>query len=764
MTAKHLRGGSPAFSLTPSRSLSGADESLSPGTVPGGSRRVIDSQVLMTLCFAIAATATVVAVVLGSSPDMSGPLGPASPVVLSLLGIGFASILALAGLLGWRLLRLVTARSTDAGARLHLRFVTQFAIAAVAPAVIVALFFGLLVTRGVESWFSARVQTVVENSATVARSYIQEQKDYISRHVNLMAETLNQAAPSLADSPIAYGRFLRDLTGEGGFSAAYVLDREGRVLARADMPSQAAPLLIPPRASFIAADEGDVSAAPFESTDLFRALYRLRGYPDAYLYVVRPLDHGIFRHLRETESSLQAYRLAKHRRVLIQGAFALSYLETVLLVLEGAIWLGMATADRIAAPVARLVQAAGRVASGDLTARVDTRGDPAEIAVLSRAFNRMTFDLREQQTALRAAHIDAEMRRLFMEAVLLGVSAGVIGLDPAGRISVTNRQALRLLDITNEAARGRTLAEAAAELEAVAGEAGRRGGEAEADIEVTRRGETRLLRVRASHGAEGVVLTFDDMTRLVSAQRDAAWRDVARRVAHEIKNPLTPIQLSAERLRRKYRGDIAVDIEIFDRCIDTIIRQVGDIGRMVDEFSAFARMPEPRFSPCDVAELIRQAVFAQRVANPAVTIDVTEPMVPTTLVCDGRIVGQALTNVLKNAGEAIASRTDGEPPFKGRIRVALVSSAENVDIEIEDNGVGFPKKFRERLTEPYVTTREKGTGLGLAIVKRILEEHGGRLILSDALADTGARVVLSFPAPRSEVATGSIAGVRKVQA
>ena len=631
------------------------------------------------------------------------------------------------------------------------------------PAVIVALFFGLLVTRGVESWFSARVQSVVENSATVAKSYIQEQQDYISRHVNVMAQTLNQAAPSLADSPIAYGRFLRDITAEGGFSAAYVLDREGRVLARADTPSAAAPLLIPPAASFAAADEGDVSAAPFESADLFRALYRLRGYPDAYLYVVRPLDPGIFRHLRETESSLAAYRLAKHRRVLIQGAFALSYLETVLLVLEGAIWLGMTTADRIAAPVARLVQAAGRVASGDLTARVDTRGDPAEIAVLSRAFNRMTSDLREQQTALRAAHVDAELRRLFMEAVLLGVSAGVIGLDPQGRISVTNRQALSLLALTDEESRGRTLGESAVELEAIAREATSRGGEAEADIEVTRRGETRLLRVRASHGAEGVVLTFDDMTRLVSAQRNAAWRDVARRIAHEIKNPLTPIQLSAERLRRKYRGDIAKDIEVFDRCIDTIIRQVGDIGHMVDEFSSFARMPEPKFSPCDAAELVRQAVFAQRVADPAVAIEIAEPMSPTMLLCDGRIVGQALTNVLKNAGEGIGARGTGAST-RGRIRVALVSSPEKVDIEIEDNGVGFPKKFRERLTEPYVTTREKGTGLGLAIVKRILEEHGGRLILSDALAETGARVVLSFPAPRPASEEGSDVVGRKVQA
>ncbi|MBV8684939.1 MAG: PAS domain-containing sensor histidine kinase [Caulobacteraceae bacterium] len=693
--------------------------------------------------FALTTIVALVAVVLGSWPDVSGPLGPASPGVLTLLGCEAVLLVGMGALIAWRLLRLVLAQAGDAGARLHLRFVTLFAIAAVAPAVIIALFFGVLVTRGVESWFSARVQNVVENSATVARSYIAEQQDYISRHVGVMARTLNQAAPSLADSPVAYGRFLRDLTAEGGFSAAYVLDHEGRLLARADGSGGNTPFLAPPPESFTAADEGDVSAAAFESADLFRALYRLRGYSDAYLYVVRPLDPGIFRHLRQTEASLFAYREAKHRRALIQAAFALTYLETVLLVLEGAIWLGMAAADRIAAPVARLVQAAGRVAAGDLTARVDTDRDPAEIAVLSRAFNRMTLDLREQQAALKTAHIDAETRRLFMEAVLLGVSAGVIGLDPRGRISIMNPQAVRLLGLKTSPAPGAPLAEVAPELQAVAEEATRHSSEAETDIEVSRGSETRLLRVRASHGAERVVLTFDDITRLVQAQRNAAWRDVARRIAHEIKNPLTPIQLSAERIRRRYRREISSDTEVFDRCVETIVRQVGDIGRMVDEFSAFARMPAPKFAYHDLAELIRQAAFAQRVADPSTAVEVEEPLETCEIVCDGRIVSQALTNVLKNAGEAIAARP--QPSAPGRIRVRLVRTANTVEAQIEDNGVGLPEKNRDRLTEPYVTTREKGTGLGLAIVKRILEDHGGRLTLGDAEPGPGARISLTFP-------------------
>ena len=696
-------------------------------------------------CYGAAAVLTTLAVALGSSPSLTGALGPASPVVLTLLGLGFVMISGPAVLLVWRMLTLFSAQSRDAGAKLHLRFVALFALAAVAPAIIVASFFGVLVTRGVDNWFSARVQTVVENSATVARSYIDEQKEYIGSHVAIMADALDQAAPTLADTPVAFSHFLRDLATDNGFVAAYLIDHEGRVLARA-APSGKPPFLVPPSSAFKAADEGDVSALAFELSDLFRAIYRLRGYSDAYLYVVRPVDPGIFQHLRLTSASLAAYRQAKASRVRIQTAFALSYLETVMLVLVGAVWLGMTAANSIASPVARLVQAAGRVAGGDLSARVDADHDPEEIAVLSRAFNRMTADLQEQQTALLTAHVEAESRRLFTEAVLLGVSAGVIGLDPQGRVSAVNRQAARLLDLSPEKSAGRLLTDIAPEFEAVAENARSRHGEAEEEMDVLRAGESRRLRVRASLSAEGLVLTFDDITRLVAAQRNAAWRDVARRIAHEIKNPLTPIQLSAERLRRKYRKEITGDIEVFDRCTDTIIRQVGDIGRMVDEFSAFARMPAPTFGPQDPAELLRQTVFAQRVADPEVIIELGELPTNVVLTCDGRIVGQALANVLKNAGEAIAARRALEPGLQGRIRVSMAADDVSVDFVVEDNGVGLPAKDRDRLTEPYVTTRAKGTGLGLAIVKRILEDHGGRLLLFDADERPGARVLLSFPA------------------
>jgi len=396
---------------------------------------------------------------------------------------------------------------------------------------------------------------------------------------------------------------------------------------------------------------------------------------------------------------------------------------------------------------------------------VEIRRDPEEVAVLPRAFNRMTHDLQVQQTALRDASQEAEGRRSFIEAVLAGVSAGVVGLDPDGRISAVNQRALELLGVGEAPAIGRGLADLAPELAELIARATASGAGAEAEVDVVRRAETRRLRVRAGASVGGgLVLTFDDITRLVAAQRNAAWRDVARRIAHEIKNPLTPIQLSAERLRRKYRREISSDLETFDRCTDTIIRQVGDIGRMVDEFSSFARMPAPRFVQADAAELLRQAVFAQRVAYADISVELSAPDVAVPFRCDPGLVGQALGNVLKNAGEAVAARRAKEPASEGRIDAALIVTGASVSFEVQDNGVGLPARDRDRLTEPYVTTREKGTGLGLAIVKRILEEHGGELTLADAqprpdlgaASQGGARATLRFPrtGATSQVAAG----------
>ncbi|HEX4180832.1 MAG TPA: PAS domain-containing sensor histidine kinase [Caulobacteraceae bacterium] len=712
-------------------------------------RERLNSSFALGSGYGLAALLTAVTVWMASSAPITGPVGPRSQAILVLQGLNLILIVALAAAIGWRVLRLIIAQRRDAGARLHLRFVLLFAGVAAVPAIAVALVFGVLVTQGVDSWFDQRVRTVVDNSVIVAKSWLGFQKNSIHDEVQVMASDLNRAAPGLQKSPVYFSRFLAEEAAIRNFPAAYLIDHDGRILARAEVDAPPR-YLSPPPGTLADADNGVMTIRAFDSADLMTGVARLKAFDDAYLYVVRSVDHGILGHLSETAAASAAYKDIAAHRAQIKAAFEVSYLETVLLVLVGAVWIALAAANSISGPIARLVQAADRIAGGDLTARVSVDKGPEEIADLARSFNRMTGDLQAQRAALVAAGSEAESRSQFIEAVLSGVSAGVIGLDRDGRISAENRQALVLLGLARASAHGHLLSEAAPELAEVATEAAATGRDAEIEVDVVRTGEARRLRVRASGRSDGgLVLTFDDITRLVTAQRNAAWKDVARRIAHEIKNPLTPIQLSAERLRRKYRKEIVSDIETFDRCTDTIIRQVGDIGRMVDEFSAFARMPAPAFSEADPAEVLHHAVFAQRVADPETEITLSDTLPQLRMVCDTRMIGQALANVLKNAGEAIAARRTSEPELKGHIEARLSLVGDQVVFEVEDNGIGLPAKGRERLTEPYVTTREKGTGLGLAIVKRIVEEHGGELALLDAAALPGARAILRIPKLKS---------------
>ena len=709
-----------------------------------------------------AAAIWLVAVAPGSSGE--GARATASQAVLIILGVNLLLIGTLAIVVGRRALMLFR-RRTDAGARLHLRFVTLFSMVALIPAVLIALVFGVLVNRGVDQWFSDNVKNAVDNGADIGRAYTEDVSREIDGDLAVIAEQLEGVRPLFANR-IQFSDALTQVGQLFGYPAIYILGEDGTVLASGEGPN-APPYLAPPPAALEEAAARELPSVQqvTQDPDAVRGLAAFPAYGNAFLYVVRPLRPGLIDQLASAEESIVAYREARESRARIQAAFALSYLETALLVLVGAIWLGMSAASAISAPIGRLVEAADKVAGGDLTARVDDDDGPGEIKTLSAAFNRMTGDLEAQQAALRAASEEATGRSRFIETVLSGVSAGVIGLDRRRRVSAINDSAVELLAIRAPAIIGRPLGEVSPELSELAARA---EAHIEEEIDVSLEGETRRLRVRIEGGVGGeMVLTFDDITRLVTAQRNAAWRDVARRIAHEIKNPLTPIQLSAERLRRRYRSQVGEDVEVFDRCTETIIRQVGDIGRMVDEFSSFARMPAPRFTAVDPAELLREAVFAQRVAAAGVGVELVEPLPSVVLHADRPMVGQALTNILKNAGEAVSARRaiapregDGDRPG---ISARLLVEDETVVFIIEDDGMGLPAKDRDRLTEPYVTTREKGTGLGLAIVKRICEEHGGELKLADAETLAGARVCLIFPLKSPPKPTGA-AGTKEAKA
>ena len=683
------------------------------------------------------------------------PYNPTPSNLVTLLLINLALGVSLAGLIAWRLVRLWRERRSGlAGARLHVRLVAMFSLIAVVPAILVAIFATVTLNLGIEAWFSARVQTALDNAVGVARQYMIEQGRHILydageietgiEHDRALFDENKQVRLSMMMEKIAI------MTTDRGLAGSFLIDSHGSELAKSAKLSYSTALK--PSTSDIAdARAGRIVVDGDPETGYIHALIYLPFLKDAYLLVVRHVDPKVFGYYHRTKAAVSEYDRLNQSRSQVQLIFAALYIVVSLVILLSAIWLGLWAANRLVRPISSLIGAAERVSEGDLKAQVEVERDDDEVGLLGRAFNRMTGQLDAQRSALISANRQNDERRRFTEAVLAGVSAGVIGIDSNGAITIVNRAAARLLNVVPDEIEGRDYAEAVPELAALIRRAitepvGRSSGE----VTVKRGMTSRSLSVQVSseRGADGsgFVATFDDITDLVSAQRTAAWGDIARRIAHEIKNPLTPIQLSAERLRRKYSGEITTDPDVFNQCTETIIRQVGDIGRMVDEFSSFARMPAPVMRRENAQELIQQAVFLQRVAHSQIAFEIRAPKDPIFLECDGRLVAQALTNVLKNAGEAIGARIAKGDSAPGRIVLALACDEGVVSFKIADNGVGLPHEQRDRLTEPYVTTRAKGTGLGLAIVRKVMEDHGGDITLQDADKDIGgAEIVLRFP-------------------
>jgi len=679
------------------------------------------------------------------------PYTPDRVGLIAMLLINLTLVLSLAALIGWRLARLwATRRSGRAGARLHGRLVFWFSTIAVVPAILVAVFAAVTLNLGLDAMFSAPVKNALGNAVSVAQVYIKEHEASLLGDIRYIADAI-QRDPRLFDEErqVRAGLLFAKLgtvTQQRGLQASYILDSKGHILGSTKRQSLKDPRP-PTAADFAQARQGIVVDTPDNGT--VTALVQLQSLNDAYLEVVRVVDPRVFGYYQRTKAAFSEYDRLDQNRSEVALVFALLYAVVSLVVLLAAIWSGLWAANRLVRPISGLIDAAGRVSEGDLEAQVRVERDDDELATLGIAFNRMTQQLSAQRADLVAAGRLIDIRRRFTETVLSGVSAGVIGIDHDGRITIINRAAARLLNASPEDLESSHYSEAVPELaplilRAMSEPAGRAGGE----VTIKRAGSPRSLSVQVTSerdSAEGFVVTFDDITDLVGAQRTAAWADVARRIAHEIKNPLTPIQLSAERLQRKYANEITSDPEVFKQCTDTIVRQVGDIGRMVDEFSSFARMPAPVMRRENAQELLQQALFLQRVANPQITFSTDAPKEPVHFEGDGRLISQALTNVLKNAGEGIAARIakgDDEP---GRITIALRPNGANFAFRVTDNGIGLPPEHKHRLTEPYVTTRAKGTGLGLAIVRKIMEDHGGDITLADVEGDSGAEVTLTFP-------------------
>ncbi len=668
------------------------------------------------------------------------PILPTHQVVVGVLLINSLLVLAMVMIIAWQVSGLWLARRRQvAGAQLHVRIVSLFSVIAVLPAILLAVFASISLSRGLDHWFSTRTKSIIQNSIDVATAYLQEHGQVIRADTVGMAKDIDEAVQLIKSRPQGFGTFLSAQASIRAIPVAYLIDQGGKILATAATVPEYV-YRPPPQEAMELAKKGQVIVIAPGQTSLVGAIKSLDNFNDTYLYVIRPVNARVLQQLRATRANVAEYQLLEQRRAGVQVAFGLMYVAIALTLLLSAIWIGMWFANRLVAPIRQLMGAAQQISQGNLGVEVGVNPADGDLAVLGSTFNTMTSELKSQRDELVGANDTLDERRRFMEAVLSGVTAGVVGVEADSTVSLVNRSAETLLGTKEAGLAGKTLAKAIPEFGPLLKRAQKQGRRLLTDqITFRRKGAERIFAVRvtsegAGKDAEGHVVTFDDITELVSAQRSTAWADVARRIAHEIKNPLTPIQLSAERIRRKYGDSITKDREVFDQCTDTIIRQVSDIGRMVDEFSAFARMPKPVMERHDVREIVREAVFLFQVSRPEIEFELSLPTEPVILLSDQRLLTQAVTNLVKNGSEAIDTAVESDPARagKGHIVTKVRVKGDRVQITVIDNGCGLPKENRQRLVEPYMTTRTKGTGLGLAIVQRITEQHGGTLNLADA--------------------------------
>lgn len=664
------------------------------------------------------------------------------PLVAMLLVANLVPAMALMVLAARRVAMRRAGQSAIGGrGRLHVRLVALFSAIASIPTLLVVIFASILFQSGTQFWFSDRARTVLENADRVAQIYTRENTERIGRDIAAMAGDVVRDVNELGiDDPEFANRFFfqvayRDLTEAAIINVA----RDGEIQMIAGVNLDDRPLEKRFPAAVLTQLRGDETRVITDAGDRVEAVLRLDPEQEIYLYTSRKVNPAALSQMQEARSAASAYQETLTRSRALQFRFNALLLLVSLLIVAVSIWIALNLADRLVRPVGQLVDAARRVTAGDLSARVPASPVKDEVATLGEAFNRMTRRLEEQTGALLSANDQLESRRAFSEAVLSGVSASVISVSDDRRVRLMNSSAEALLRTGRDGAVGQRLADLAPELEKLLD-----GEQREDIIQFASAGEPRTLAAKRVRVEGGHVITFDDITAQLLDQRRAAWSDVARRIAHEIKNPLTPIQLAAERLQRRYAKEIENDPATFERLTGTIVRQVGDLRKMVDEFSSFARMPKPIFRQEAIVDVARQAMFLHEVAHPGIHFSLDAPDPSPLLVCDRRQLGQALTNIVKNGVEAIEQKHEEGRDDSDRISMRIYEERRQLRIDIVDTGIGLPAD-RDRLTEPYMTTRAKGTGLGLAIVKKIVEEHFGTIAFADAPGG-GTLISLSFDA------------------
>ncbi|MHC1548379.1 sensor histidine kinase [Phyllobacterium sp. K27] len=681
-------------------------------------------------------------------------ISPTKTVTQIIIAANAVSIFILIYLSYATLRKLIFFKSKEKNRDLHTSITIVFALIASIPSIIVACFSLIVLDNRLNSWINPENNQIIDMSIKAAQSYTEDNAQSLLSTTLSMVIELDQRRLLYNLDRGAFSDWLTYDADRNNLLGASLVKSNGEVVVSARLFNDLTLPAVPLKAISGAAGDRPVLIPP-GATNLVGAVIKTQALPDLYLYTIRSVDASALNNMRVMNDNNTEYQLLASNRSNTQIAYALLYTELTLLLLLTAVWTGIAVANRVVQPIRALIGAAEEVATGNFDISVPVKGSDGDIGALSQTFNNMVGQLKTQHHDLTSAKDEIDERRRFTEAVLSGVTAGVISVNANGEIAGLNRPAESMLDINVTDALGQQLTSVFPEISEIFALAGINDRSSHRrQISIARNGVARSLNVQitredADDRNASYVVTVDDITDLVAAHRSSAWADVARRIAHEIKNPLTPIQLSAERIRRRYGRVIVEDRAIFDQCTDTIIRQVGDIGRMVDEFSDFARMPKPQFATTNVVDVLKDASFLVEISNNRITFEHDFSDEPLLGNFDNRLLGQAFGNILKNASESIDGTLEQGIIDQGHILVRAKGSGTSILVEVLDNGKGLPTENRHQLLEPYVTTREKGTGLGLAIVNKIIEDHGGHLEMLDAPTDfhggRGALMRMVFP-------------------
>lgn len=732
------------------------DALLGPQSRISGLRRRFSSRSWSTrLSFLLIALAIISGFATYAALTETPPFGDDPNTVIWLLNIDLIILLVLVTLIARRIISIWSGRRRNlAGSRLHVRLVLIFSVMAALPAIIMAVFSAFFFHFGVQTWFNDTVKTAVYESQEVAEAYLAEHQQLIRADILAMANDIDRQALRMMDSQAAYEAALDTQSYLRNFSESIIFQEGGRILARSGLTFTLTFETVPDYL-LDQAKEGEVVILTNEADDRVRALVQLSSGNNNFLFVGRRVDPTVLSHLEATKDASKRYSQLEGSFSGLQITVTMIFIVVALLLLMAAIWIGIVLARQLVSPISTLISVSDRVRAGDLKARVPKQDQIEEFDYLAQSFNRMTSQLESQRDELITTNRQLDQRRQLTETVLKGVSAGVVGVSKAGTITFANDAAAALFEKNQKDIIDNNILNILPDIKNLIAEAHSKPEKiTQSEIPfMTAQGNKLTLIVRIAienidSGEQGAILTFDDITELQAAQRKAAWADVARRIAHEIKNPLTPIQLSAERLKRKYLSEIKNDPETFEVCTDTIIKHVEDIGRMVNEFSDFARMPESKIKPTPLVKELQDLITFQNAAHPKIAIQSNSLVTLDKQVhCDGRQIRQALTNLIQNAVEAIESIQKEKINFMGEITVTFFEKENRFSINVLDNGRGLPEDEEPaNLSEPYVTHREKGTGLGLAIVKKIMGDHNGELLIARRVdGKSGASISLLFP-------------------